>query len=192
MNQYACFLFFVFHFLYMAYNEFPVCLYYLIPQNCSVFLFIHWCVCVCVCVCTICLSFRCLGLCILGSVNVYRLYFVVLHTHCLSEWGTLRLCGQQFLHVVNITGIYCQFRTSEFYFRNCLYSVLDLALPLLYFLFLPWWLHICLVTVCSSVLRHLAVCYTADWTMCCRVLTFCNSGTSLLSLYFSNIVIYTV
>jgi hypothetical protein len=51
---------------------------------------------------------------------------------------------------------------------------------------------ICLVPVCSSVLSHLSVCNTAELMVCCFVLTFCISGSFLLFLYSSNIVIYTV
>jgi len=36
----------------------------------------HSLVCVCVCVCAICLSFRCLEICILSNANVHKLYRV--------------------------------------------------------------------------------------------------------------------
>jgi hypothetical protein len=51
--------------------------YPLIPQYCHIFMFTYWfgCVCVCVCVCTICLSFRCLVVCILSNVNSSLLYY---------------------------------------------------------------------------------------------------------------------
>jgi hypothetical protein len=67
-------------------------------------------VCVCVCVCVracvraICVSFRCLVLCILSNGNVHKLHLASLNTHSSPKWGILRLGGQSFLHVVYMTG----------------------------------------------------------------------------------------
>ena len=52
-------------------------------------------------------------------------------------------------------------------------------------------LSIFLVSFCPSVLRHLAVCNTAESVLCWYVLTTCISGSSFLSAYSTNFVIYT-
>ena len=93
--QCACFLLFV-----RNYNIMPICCNFsvhvccLFPQQCNIFLFIHWLGRVCVCVPTIFLSFQCLGLCILSNANVHRLYRVSFSIHSSPKWSTLRLGSQ--------------------------------------------------------------------------------------------------
>jgi len=60
--------------------NFSVCVYRWIPQQCNIFLFIHWLgrVCVCVCVLTFCMRFKCLGLCKLSNANLHTFYRVSL------------------------------------------------------------------------------------------------------------------
>ena len=71
----ACCLFFVSdYYICPTCCNFSVCVYCLIPKQCNIFLFMHWFECVH----TICLSFLCLGICILSTANLYKLYFVLL------------------------------------------------------------------------------------------------------------------
>ena len=49
-----------------------------------------------------------------------------------------------------------------------------------------------LVSPCTSVFRHLAVCNTAESELCWCVLTTCISGSYFLSTYSTNFVISTV
>jgi len=48
-----------------------------------------------------------------------------------------------------------------------------------------------LVSLCTSVLRHIAVCNTAELMLCWCVLTTCISGSSFLSTYSISFVIST-
>src|SRR5215475_5235996 len=48
-----------------------------------------------------------------------------------------------------------------------------------------------LVSLCTSVLRYLAVCNTAESVLCWCVLTTCISGFFFLSIYSTSFVIYT-
>jgi len=65
--------------------------------------------------CAICLSFRSLGLCIFSNVNVQKRYCVSLSIHSSPKRGILGLDGQESIHVLYITGIYCKFLPSKFY-----------------------------------------------------------------------------
>ena len=47
------------------------------------------------------------------------------------------------------------------------------------------------VSLCTSALRHLAVCNTAELVLCWCVLTTCISGSSFLSTYSTSFLIYT-
>ena len=48
-----------------------------------------------------------------------------------------------------------------------------------------------LLSFCTSVFRHLAVCNTAELVLCWCVLTTCISGSSFLSTYSTNFLIST-
>ena len=52
-------------------------------------------------------------------------------------------------------------------------------------------LHFSCFSLCTSVLRHLAVCNTAESVLCWCVLTTCIGGSSFLSTYSTNFVIST-
>jgi hypothetical protein len=64
-------------------------MYCLFPQNCNVFLFIHWLGRVCVCVC-VCVPFVC-------RVNAYGFAYWVMQMRTnfivSPKWSTLRLAG---------------------------------------------------------------------------------------------------
>ena len=61
-----------------------------------------------------------------------------------------------------------------------------------FFCFLsPLCCHSFFLSFCTSVLRHLAVCSTAELVFCWCVLTTCISGSSFLSTYSINFVIST-
>jgi hypothetical protein len=49
----------------------------------------------------------------------------------------------------------------------------------------------CIVPLCNSVLRLLAVCYIAELVVCWYILTICINGCSLLSAYSFSFVIST-
>ena len=59
------------------------------------------------------------------------------------------------------------------------------------FVFSPMLSLIFLVSLCTSVLRCLAVCYTVESVLCWCVLTTCISGSSFLSTYSTRFVIST-
>ena len=86
----------------------------------SVFNYFIWPIChnfLCVCVRAYhFLSFWGVVLCVRITVNVHQLCRVSLRTRSSPEWGILRLGGQQFLHVVYIIDICCQFLPSKCYF----------------------------------------------------------------------------
>ena len=63
-------------------------------------MFTYCFVCVCVCVCVfVCLSFRCLLLCLLNDVNLHKFYHVLSSTNYSPKWSILRSTGQYFLRV---------------------------------------------------------------------------------------------
>jgi hypothetical protein len=90
-----------------------------------------------VCVCTICLSFRCLGLCILTFTNVYKLYRVSLSTQSFTKWGSVKLDGQLFLHIFILLVFTVIFFLQNCILKNSLYQLLGLELPILHLLFIP-------------------------------------------------------
>jgi hypothetical protein len=74
--MYVCFFFFNCY-IWPIYCNFAVCVYCLVSQHGNILLVTL----VGVCRCIICLSFQCLGLCMLRNANVHKHYCVSLNIH---------------------------------------------------------------------------------------------------------------
>jgi hypothetical protein len=83
--------------------------YRLIPQHINIFRIIHWSGRVNTHTHATCLSFRCLGLCILSNANVHKLYCVSLSAHSLPKWTQSWVANSIFMFF-----IYLSFTVSFF------------------------------------------------------------------------------